>query len=95
LGAGGGGSEEQGYSQERNFADRHSFSQVGRTVYGGRGSVKAGNRKWKIGTSKVKSQETSGREQKAAPATARKESGQRVTLEIVEVQVEGKTKPHA
>jgi hypothetical protein len=47
--------------------------------------------------SKVKSQKSGdiGREQKAAPATARKESGQSVTLEIVEVQVEGKTKPHA
>jgi uncharacterized protein YaaQ len=67
----------------------------------GRGSVKAGNRNWKIENrkvesrkSKVESQETSGREQKAAPTTARKESGQSVTLEIVEVQVEGKTKPH-
>ena len=59
----------------------------------GRGSVKAGNRNWKIENRKVESQETSGREQKAAPTTARKESGQSVTLEIVEVQVEGKTKP--
>jgi len=55
----------------------------------GRGSVKAGNRNWKIENRKVESQETSGREQKAAPTTARKESGQGVT----EVQVEGKTKP--